>query len=211
MPETELEQPPEIVRSLFGPTFGAVCEYANMLADEGELRGLIGPKEVPRLWSRHIVNCAALLEFLPRRGTVMDVGSGAGLPGIVLAIARPDLEFQLVEIMERRCEWLVEVTEALGLDNVHVIRERAENLRRSDRVDAVVARAVAPLDKLLRLTSKLIAPGGQLLALKGERAAIEVEKAKYELRKRHLSASIEQVPSVMDGEITYVVRCVREI
>lgn len=199
----------EAVRELFGFTFGAVEEYARMLSEEGELRGLIGPKEVDRVWSRHIVNCAALLPFLPKRGTVMDVGSGAGLPGIVLAIARPDLEFRLVEIMERRCEWLVEVMERLGLDNVEVIRERSENLKRADRVDVVTARAVAPLDKLLRITSKLIAPGGQLLALKGRRAYEEAEKAEMELRKRHLRATVEEVPSILDGEITYVVKCTR--
>ena len=180
-----------------------------MLAEEGERRGLIGPKEVDRIWSRHIVNCAALLSFLPKRGAVMDVGSGAGLPGIVLAIARPDLEFRLVEIMERRCEWLVEVMERLGLDNVEVIRERSENLKRADRVEVVTARAVAPLDKLLRITSKLIAPGGQLLALKGRRAYDEVEKAETELLKRHLRATVEEVPSILDGEITYVVKCTR--
>lgn len=204
-----LEQPTEVVRSLFGVSFGAIEEFANLLATEGELRGLIGPKEVERIWSRHIVNCAALLQFLPKRGVVMDVGSGAGLPGIVLAVARPDLEVRLVEVMERRCDWLIEVMERLGLDNVEVIRERSENLGRADRVEVVTARAVAPLDKLLRLTSKLIAPGGQLLALKGRRAYQEIEKAKNELKKRHLQAEVLKVPSVMDGEITYVVRCVR--
>lgn len=206
---TELEVPNDLVRVLFGPNFGSVEAYAQMLAQEGELRGLIGPREVERLWSRHLVNSAALLQFLPATGSVIDVGSGAGLPGIVLACVRPDLQFYLVEPMERRCQWLTEVVEELGLDNVEVVNARAEELGRTLRADVVTARAVAGLDKLIRLTSKLIAPGGQLLALKGRRAGEEIGKAAKELKKYHLDAQLHEVVSVMDGEVTYVVQCTR--
>ncbi len=206
---TELEQPNELTVAMFGHSFGAVNEFAQMLAFEGELRGLIGPRERSRLWSRHIVNSAALLPFLPRKGSVIDVGSGAGLPGIVLAASRPNLQFFLVEPMERRCEWLAEAVEGLGLDNVEIVNARAEELGRRLRADAVTARAVASLDKLIRVTSKLIAPGGRLLALKGQRAQLEIEKASKELKKYHLTAQVHEVVSVMDGDSTYVVECKR--
>lgn len=204
------ETPSDLVLSLFSSQSGAVRAFADLLAEEGELRGLIGPRETERLWSRHIVNCAALLPFLPPTGSVIDVGSGAGLPGIVIAAARPDLRVTLVEPMERRCEWLDHVVEVLALDNVTVLRERSENLGKTVRADVVTARAVAALPKLLRLTSKLIAPGGRLLALKGERAYQEVEDAAAELRKRHLTAQVHEVVSLMDGQVTYVVECVRK-
>lgn len=204
------EEPSEVVASLFGPTFVAVEAYAQMLAELGEERGLIGPQEAERIWSRHIVNCAALLPFLPTRGTVIDVGSGAGLPGLVIAAARPDLEVTLVEAMERRCEWLAEVSESIGLDNVSIVNARSEALGRKLRADVVTARAVAGLDKLIRLTSKMIAPGGKLLALKGRRVFDEVEKARPELKRHHLEVQVHEVVSVMDGETTFVAECTRE-
>lgn len=204
------ETPSDLVLSSFGPHSDNVVRFANMLADEGEVRGLIGPRESERLWSRHIVNCASLLLFLPEHGTVADVGSGAGLPGLVIACARPDLSVKLIEPMERRCEWLQHVSETLELSNVEVIRERSESLGRTVRADVVTARAVAGLGKLVRLTSKLIAPGGALLALKGQRAYQEVEEASLELKRYHLKAEVHEVLSVMDGEVTYVVECRRE-
>lgn len=203
------EQPTPVVLSLFGTSASTVEAYANLLALEGEKRGLIGPKEAERIWSRHIVNSAALLSFLPRKGSVIDVGSGAGLPGLVIAAARPDLEVTLVEPMERRCEWLAYASEEIGLDNVVIVRDRSENLGKNIRADVVTARAVAALPKLLRLTSKMIAPGGRLLALKGQRVYEEVEDAASELKKRHLKAEVHEVVSVMDGEVTYVVECKR--
>ncbi len=205
------ETPSELVLSLFGVNSGSVRVFADLLADEGEVRGLIGPRESSRIWSRHIVNCAALLPFLPSKGSVIDVGSGAGLPGLVIAAARPDLEVTLVEPMERRCEWLEYASETIGLDNVTIIRDRSENLGKTLRADVVTARAVAALPKLLRLTSRLIAPGGRLLALKGERAYQEVNDAALELKKRHLKAKVHEVVSIMDGEITYVVECKRVV
>ena len=205
------EKPSPIVLSLFGSSASTIEAYADLLAVEGEKRGLIGPQETERLWSRHIVNSAALLPFLPKRGTVIDVGSGAGLPGLVIAAARPHLDVTLVEPMERRCEWLAEVSEELGLDNVEIIRARSQDLGRKIRADVVTARAVAALPKLLRLTSKMIAPGGRLLALKGRRAEEEVLEAHEELKRRHLTAEVHEVVSVMDGEVTYVVECRRVI
>lgn len=205
------ETPSPLVLSSFGPHVSNVEAFAELLTSEGELRGLIGPQEADRIWSRHLVNSAALLGFLPSRGSVIDVGSGAGLPGLVIAIARPDLSVTLVEPMERRVEWLEEVVSTLDLDNVTVVRERAEKLGKSLRADVVTARAVAALPKLLKLTSPMIAPGGRLLALKGRRAYEEVRLAREELKRRHLRARVHEVVSVMDGDITYVVECERTV
>lgn len=204
-----LEEPTPAVEELFGLSFSAVQEFARMLAEEGEIRGLIGPRELPRLWSRHLVNSAAILDFLPRSGHVLDVGSGAGFPGIIAAIARPDLEFSLAEPMQRRCEWLADVVETLGLDNVTILQARAEELRGKGKADVVTSRAVANMSKLVRMTSKLIAPGGSLVALKGRRAQIEVDEAAVELKRHHLDAKVYAVPSVMEDESTYVVVCRR--
>lgn len=203
------ERPTAAVRELFGLSFPAVEEFARMLLEEGELRGLIGPHEASRLWSRHIVNSAAVLGFLPRTGQVLDVGAGAGFPGIVIAIARPDLDVHLAEPMERRCRWLADVVDHLALDNVTIHQARAEELRGKGKSDVVTARAVAAMPKLIRLTSKLIAPGGSLVALKGRRAAVEVDEAADELKRHHLRARIHEVPSVMEDDSTYVVVCRR--
>ncbi|QOR46710.1 16S rRNA (guanine(527)-N(7))-methyltransferase RsmG [Trueperella pecoris] len=154
-----------------------------MLVDEGELRGLIGPRELERLWSRHILNSTAVAEFLPESGTVADVGSGAGFPGIVLAILRPDLRFDLIETMERRTQWLEDVEDVLGLQNVRVVRSRAEDLPASYKVEATTARAVAALKKLLPWTLPLLVPGGKLVALKGGRAEQEIFEAEKQLMK----------------------------
>ncbi|WP_241157595.1 16S rRNA (guanine(527)-N(7))-methyltransferase RsmG [Schaalia sp. ZJ1691] len=197
------------VREFFGPAFGDVQEFVHMLEDEGEIRGLVGPREMTRLWSRHAVNSAAVLDFLPRKGQVLDVGSGAGFPGIIIAISRPDLDVHLAEPMLRRCEWLMDVVETLGLDNVTIHQARAEELRGKGKADVVTARAVANMSKLIRMTSKLIAPGGRLVALKGRRAAIEVDEAATELKRHHLAAQIHEVPSIMEEESTYIVVCTR--
>ena len=207
--EHVLEEPGTGVAELFGLSFPAVQEFARMLAEEGELRGLIGPRELPRLWSRHIVNSAAVLDFLPRKGQVLDVGSGAGFPGVIIAIARPDLDVHLAEPMQRRCEWLADVVAALDLDNVTIHQARAEELRGKGKADVVTARAVANMSKLIRLTSKLIAPHGRLVALKGRRAPLEVEEAAAELKRHHLGAQVHEVPSIMEDDSTYVVVCHR--
>ncbi len=180
----ESEQPTQEMREIFGIAFGAAEHFAQMLEQEGELRGLIGPRELPRLWSRHIVNSAAVVPFLPVRGMVADVGSGAGFPGIVVALLRPDLDVTLIETMERRSQWLEDVVAELDLDNVTVRRARAEEVK--DRFDAVTARAVANLSKLVRLTAPLLRQGGVLLALKGAKAEDEVQEAKYVIKRARL-------------------------
>ena len=150
--------------------------YADLLATDGVVRGLIGPREAPRIWDRHLLNCAAVAELIPSGASVVDVGSGAGLPGIVLAVARPDLSVALVEPLARRIAFLAEVVPALGLDRtVTVVRARAEELGGSlTPADVVTARAVAPLDRLAGWCLPLAALGGRLLALKGASAADEV-------------------------------------
>lgn len=195
----------ELSREIFGIGLAAAEHYGTMLAEEGELRGLIGPREVPRLWRRHILNSAAVGGFLPSAGTVADIGSGAGLPGIVLAIMRPDLDFTLIEPMERRVEWLTEVVDELDLDNVRILRGRAEELHRKERFTAVTARAVAAMDKLLRFSMPLVEPGGRLLALKGERVHEEIDKATYVLKKYKATVvGVYEVDVAGDGDITYV-------
>ncbi|MDO5672779.1 MAG: 16S rRNA (guanine(527)-N(7))-methyltransferase RsmG [Actinomycetaceae bacterium] len=201
----EPELATEAVKEYFGFAYGALEVYADLLFDEGELRGVVGPRELGRLWSRHIVNCAALLDYLPESGTVADVGSGAGLPGIVIAVMRPDLDVHLIETMERRCAWLNDVIEALDLDNVTVHQGRVEDMPKKFRVDAVTARAVANLRKLVLWTSGIIRPGGRLLALKGERVYLEVEDAQDVLRKKRMGAvKVHEVPSIMDDGVTFV-------
>lgn len=152
--------------------------YAASLATDGVIRGLIGPREVPRLWDRHILNCAVLGELLPQGASVCDIGSGAGLPGLVLAIARPDLQLTLVEPLLRRTTYLDEIVESLGLDNVTVLRGRAEELHGKQRFDVVTSRAVAPLERLLRWSMPLVAPEGALVALKGSSITEEIEEAR---------------------------------
>src|SRR5690554_6364955 len=146
--------------AVFGDAYDLVRRFADLLANEGVKRGLIGPREVPRLWERHIVNSAAVAGFLPEAGSVVDVGSGAGLPGVVLAAMRPDLRVILLEPMERRSVWLQEVVEALALTSVEVIRGRAEDMSQTLTVDVVTARAVAPMDRLVVWTLPLLPVGG---------------------------------------------------
>lgn len=172
-----LEGSPD-VRAFFGERYEAVHAYAAMLAEHGVVRGLIGPREVPRLWERHILNSAAVAQFLPSTGTVVDVGTGGGLPGLVLAAMRPDLEMVLVEPMLRRVTWLEEVVAQLGMDGVSVVRGRAEALHGMLYADAVTARAVAPLDRLAGWTLPLLRQDGALLALKGDRSVTELEEAR---------------------------------
>lgn len=199
----EVEQPTQEMREVFGIAFGAAEHFAQMLQAEGELRGLLGPRELPRLWTRHIVNSAAVAPFLPARGTVADIGSGAGFPGVVVALLRPDLDVTLIETMERRAQWLDDVVTELDLDNVTVLRARAETVK--DRFDVVTARAVANLSKLVRLTAPLLRQGGALLALKGAKAEDEVQEARYVIKKaRLLPAQVHDVITAGE-ELTKVV------
>ncbi|MEU5551565.1 16S rRNA (guanine(527)-N(7))-methyltransferase RsmG [Micromonospora sp. NPDC047793] len=168
----------EAARRLFGDRLDLAAAYAELLATDGVVRGLIGPRETPRLWDRHLLNCAVVGELIPQGATVVDVGSGAGLPGLVLAIARPDLTVTLVEPLARRVVFLDEAVESLGLTtSVRVFLGRAEEAVAEPELppsDVVTARAVAPLDRLAGWCLPLAAPGGRLIALKGASAADEI-------------------------------------
>ena len=167
---------------MFSSHLPAIEAYVDLLATEGVTRGLIGPREVPRLWSRHIMNSAAVLPRVPSGATVADVGTGAGLPGLVWAIARPDLTVSLIEPLLRRTRFLDEAVTQLGLDNVTVVRARAEEVK--ETFDVVTSRAVANLDKLGRWCMPLVRkPGGVMLALKGQSAAEEVQVATATLHR----------------------------
>lgn len=200
---TGVEAPDARMRELFGAALPGAERFARMLAEQGELRGLIGPRELPRLWTRHLANSAAVVDFLPRRGAVADVGSGAGFPGVVIALLRPDLEVTLIEPMERRIDWLTDVVAELGLDNAVLRRARAQEV--SDRFDAVTARAVTGLPKLVRITAPLLRPGGRLLALKGARARDEVDEARRAIKGAGLEPAVIHDVVTPGGESTRVV------
>ncbi|CAM3404073.1 16S rRNA (guanine(527)-N(7))-methyltransferase RsmG [Isoptericola cucumis] len=182
------------VRALFGDRYDVVAGFADRLQAEGELRGLIGPREVPRLWERHLLNSAAVLPYLSAATSIADVGSGAGLPGIVIAAMRPEAEVYLIEPMERRTAWLTEVSGDLGLDNVQVKRGRAEEFHGAFEVDVVTSRAVAALSKLARMSLPLARPGGEMVVLKGRNVAQEIEPARKVLRSFRCSE-----PELLDG------------
>jgi 16S rRNA (guanine527-N7)-methyltransferase len=199
------------LESFFGEAYPVVQRFRDLLVREGVLRGLIGPREVPRLWGRHIVNSAAVVPFLPTNGRIIDLGSGAGLPGVVVAAMRPDAEVVLLEPMERRTDWLTEVSEELGLKNVVVCRGRAQDVQGELVGDAVTVRAVASLDKLYRWALPLLRQGGTLVALKGGKAEEEVEAARHIGRKLGAGQAEVITASTIEGvEETRVVRVVRE-
>ncbi|UZN03364.1 16S rRNA (guanine(527)-N(7))-methyltransferase RsmG [Cellulomonas sp. S1-8] len=196
--------------AFFGGAWDAVEMFHRLLVDEGELRGLVGPREVGRLWERHLLNSAAVVPFLPETGLIVDVGSGAGLPGIVIAAMRPRAEVVLVEPMERRVAWLHDAVERTGLTNVEVRRARAQELDGALEADAVTARAVAPLEKLYRWTAPLVRDGGSVLAMKGARAAEELAAAAQVMRSVGLIDGQVHEASTIDGtEPTRVVSAVR--
>jgi 16S rRNA (guanine527-N7)-methyltransferase len=170
---------PEAAGTVFGPRLRAAERYAEMLVTAGVERGLVGPREADRVWDRHILNSAAVAELIDEDARIADVGSGAGLPGIPLAIARPDLTVVLIEPLLRRATFLAEVIEELGLTSVTVVRGRAEDpgvFREHLDFDVVTSRAVAALDKLTRWSLPLLRPDGVLMALKGERAEAELSE-----------------------------------
>jgi 16S rRNA (guanine527-N7)-methyltransferase len=169
---------------VFGDRYADAVRYAELLAEAGVQRGLIGPREVPRLWERHLLNCAVLSEVVPEGVTVCDVGSGAGLPGIPLALVRQDLKITLLEPLLRRTTFLTEVVELLGLDHVTVVRGRAEEVMgKVTPVHVVTARAVAPLDRLAAWGIPLLRPYGEMLALKGDTAEEELKASATALSK----------------------------
>lgn len=181
-PRAAAPPPPPAAAQVFGAALPTAQAYADMLASDGVHRGLIGPREVDRLWDRHLLNCAAVSVAISAGSTVADVGSGAGLPGIPLALARPDLHVTLVEPLLRRSVFLGEVTDALGLSRVTVVRARAEDMPPGS-FDVVVARAVAPVGRLAAWTLRLLRPGGRLVALKGRTATQELAHAEADLRR----------------------------
>lgn len=201
-----VEDEPAYAAGLFGDHIEAARAFTADLAQYGEELGLIGPLEAERLWSRHIVNCALVAPLL-RPGRVGDVGSGAGLPGLVLAIARPDVELVLIEPMERRTDWLTAESNRLALTNVTVVRGRAEDVHLVPLLDQVTARAVSALSKLVPLCAPLVKPGGELLFMKGARVEDELASAEKALRKARI-----QNPEVLilgEGIVPEVTRVFR--
>lgn len=200
---------PEGAHRFFGERLPHAEEFARILADTGVSHGLIGPREVPILWDRHILNCAVVEDAFPRDVRVIDVGSGAGLPGIAVAIIRPDLELHLVEPMQRRTDWLESTVAAIGLTNVTVHRGRAEEFHGDLSAPFVTARAVARLDKLARWCFPLVDDGGTLVAMKGRSAEDELAATTKALRKLGLvSASVSTHGEEFSEEPTLTVDCV---
>ena len=194
-----------IADRLYRDNYKTIRQYVDILVSRGVDWGLIGPREIGRLWERHILNSIALESLIPEGCRVADVGSGAGLPGIPLAILRPDLEMTLIEPMLRRSNFLTEAIDELGLDDrVSVVRGRAEDA--DLHVDIVVSRAVAKLATLINWTTDLIVDSGSLLALKGQSADDEVVKAKKELSKRRLSAEVLLIRADPASDVTRAVR-----
>lgn len=199
-----VEVEPDVAPSLFGDRIDLARAFTANLAAEGEERGLIGPLELPRLWTRHVLNSAIAAPLF--HGSTADIGSGAGLPGIVLAIARPDVGFTLVEPMERRVAWLTEQVEELGLGNVTVLRARAEDVE-PKQFDVVTARAVSALRTLLPFTAPLVRDGGELALLKGKNAEAEIDAAAKQVKKYRLGdVRVEVLGEGVIAETTRVVR-----
>lgn len=205
--EGALEVEPAIAAQLFGDRIDVARAFTEALALEGEERGLIGPLELPRLWTRHILNSVIAAPLF--HGSVADIGSGAGLPGLVLAIARPDVQWTLIEPMERRVTWLNEQVAALALTNVDVVRARAEDVRPAEGFDVVTARAVSALRTLIPLTAPLVREGGELALLKGMNASNEIDVAQKQIKKFRLSdVRVEVLGEGVLPETTRVVRAV---
>lgn len=199
----------QAAENIFGDRLSLAERYVEHLATSGTERGLIGPREIPRLWGRHVLNCAVIESEIARGSHVADVGSGAGLPGLCLAIARPDLELTLIEPLERRVIWLQEVVDDLGLDNVTIMRTRAELAVGMVNADVVTARAVSALSNLAGLTIPLLDGEGEVVAIKGRSAAEEIEKAAKVIRKLGgVQTSVVTVGQDLLEEPTTVVRIV---
>jgi 16S rRNA (guanine527-N7)-methyltransferase len=199
----------QAAEKIFGDRLGLAERYVEHLATSGTERGLIGPREIPRLWGRHVLNCAVIESEIAQGSHVADVGSGAGLPGLCLAIARPDLELTLIEPLERRVIWLQEVVDDLGLSNVTVMRTRAELAVGMVTADVVTARAVSALSNLAGLTIPLLGGEGEVVAIKGRSAADEIDKAAKAIRKLGgVETSMVTVGQDLLEEPTTVVRIV---
>jgi 16S rRNA (guanine527-N7)-methyltransferase len=202
---SELEHEPAVSAELFGDRIDVARAFTDALAREGEERGLIGPLELPRLWTRHILNSVIAAPLF--HGSVADIGSGAGLPGVVLAIARPDVQWTLIEPMERRVTWLNEQVAGLGLGNVEVLRARAEDVRRPEGFDVVTARAVSALRTLIPITAPLVRDRGELAFLKGLNVSNEIDAAQKAIKKHRLSnVRVEVLGEGVLAETTRVLR-----
>lgn len=204
---SDLEVEPAVAADLFGDRIDLARAFTASLARQGEERGLIGPLELPRLWTRHILNSVIAAPLF--HGSVADIGSGAGLPGIVLAIARPDVQWTLIEPMERRVTWLTEQVWELALDNVDVVRARAEDVVHPGGFDVVTARAVSALRTLIPLTAPLVRDGGELAVFKGRNAANEIDAAQKQIKKFRLTDV--RVEVLGEGVITETTRVVRAV
>jgi 16S rRNA (guanine527-N7)-methyltransferase len=195
---------------VFGSALPAAVAFAGILATRGVEQGLIGPREVPRLWDRHLLNCAVVAELVDRRcRTLVDIGSGAGLPGVVLAMVLPEVAVTLLEPMERRCRFLTECVTELDLANVTVLRGRAEEpaVKAAVRADVATARAVAPLPRLAELAAGLVRPGGMVLAIKGRTAVDELNDAGAVLRR--IGARSAEVVHAGQGKVVPATTVVR--
>ena len=205
-----LETVPAEAADVFGDALDKACRYAELLAVDGVTRGLIGPRESERLWDRHLLNCAVVAELLPERGLLVDIGSGAGLPGVVLAMLRPSLEVILLEPLLRRSVFLEECVADLRLSNATVLRARAEEKATADiRADVATARAVAPLDRLAGWAAGLLRPGGELLAIKGQSAEEEIAAARPVLSR--LGVQSAEVLQAGHGRVVTATTVVRVV
>jgi 16S rRNA (guanine527-N7)-methyltransferase len=201
---------PPAAATVFGVGLATAEAFAAVLATRGVEQGLIGPREVPRLWDRHLLNCAVVAELIDEHcQTLVDIGSGAGLPGLVLAMVRPEVTITLLEPMERRCRFLAECVTELGLANASVLRGRAEDVARAGllRADVATARAVAPLPRLAELAAGLVRPGGMVLAIKGITAQEELENARPVLRR--IGARSAEVVRAGQGKVVPATTVVR--
>ncbi len=187
--QEEAPTPPRLAAEIFGERLPLAVQYADLLVTTGISHGLLGPREAPKVWERHIVNCAMAESLLPHRTRLIDIGSGAGLPGLALAIARPDLRITLVEPLARRTDWLVNAVETLGLSHVSVQRARAEDLAGLIQANVVTARAVAKIEQLVLWTWPLMPQGGRLLALKGQSASDELAAAQPRIARLGVKSS----------------------
>ena len=198
------------VATYFGAAWPAVSRFAALLREQGVRRGLLGPNEAGRLWERHLLNSAGACALLPATGVLADLGSGGGLPGVVLAAMRPEAHVVLLEPMERRTDWLTFVVSELGLANARVIRGRAEDVAGTLVVDAMTARAVSSLDNLLRWAAPLVRTGGQLFAIKGARAGEEAAAAGGSTRQYGwVELGVIEAGTLPDVQVARIVRATR--
>jgi 16S rRNA (guanine527-N7)-methyltransferase len=209
VPAAAVPAPPAEAVAVFGAALPVAEQYVRMLAGPGVEWGLLGPREVPRLWTRHVLNCAALTDLVPSPATLVDLGSGAGLPGIVLALLMPEVQVTLLERMERRAKFLTQCVAELNLGNTRVLRATAEEVAGQLGADVVTARAVAPLDRLAGLAAGLVRPGGLILAIKGATADQEVAEARPVLRR--LGMREVAVVRAGDGKVDRAATVVRLI